>query len=159
MRGEQLLQSARLFERQLLNFFLRKGVPRSDGDDLVQETLLRLWKYRNRYETTAKLSTFLFLIARQVFVDAARKISRRRRREEEYAVDAEAVQLPAETAAEDVRWALSRLSPSMREVVELAVMEDLPYAEIAQRLSIPVGTVKSRMFNALKKLKEIADER
>ncbi len=159
MTGERLLHSARLFERQLLNFFLRKGVPFSEGEDLVQETLLRLWKYRHRYEATAKLSTFLFIIARQVFVDAARKLTRRRIREDYYAANASMVQMPVEVAADDVIWALSKLSPSLREVVELAVINDLPYAEIARRLSIPVGTVKSRMFNALKKLKEAVDER
>jgi len=43
-------------------------------------------------------------------------------------------------------------------VVELGVFQDLPYAEVAEILSIPVGTVKSRMSNALKKLKEIFDD-
>ena len=58
----------------------------------------------------------------------------------------------------DVLWALSRLPEGMREVVVLGVMQDMPYAEIAEILGIPVGTVKSRMFNALRKLKEIFDE-
>ena len=60
--------------------------------------------------------------------------------------------------SEDVTWALSRLSLPLREVVELGVLCDMPYAEIAGLLKIPVGTVKSRMSNALKKLKEIFDD-
>ena len=43
----------------------------------------------------------------------------------------------------------------MRDVVELGVFQDLPYADVSEILGIPVGTVKSRMFNALKKLKEM----
>jgi RNA polymerase sigma-70 factor (ECF subfamily) len=43
-------------------------------------------------------------------------------------------------------------------VVELGVFQNLPYAEVAQILKIPVGTVKSRMSNALKKLREIFNE-
>jgi RNA polymerase sigma-70 factor (ECF subfamily) len=58
-----------------------------------------------------------------------------------------------------VRWALSQLTEVHREVIELGVFQDLPYAEISEILSIPVGTVKSRMSNALKKLKEVFDER
>jgi RNA polymerase sigma-70 factor (ECF subfamily) len=46
----------------------------------------------------------------------------------------------------------------LRDVIELGVYQDLPYAEISEILSIPVGTVKSRMFNALKKIKEIFDD-
>jgi RNA polymerase sigma-70 factor (ECF subfamily) len=47
----------------------------------------------------------------------------------------------------------------MRDVVELGVFQDLPYADVAEILGIPEGTVKSRMFNALKRLKELMNER
>ena len=60
----------------LLNFFLRKGVSYSDGQDLAQRTLLRLWRYRNRYAPTAKLTTFLFLLAGQVAPEQFRQIFR-----------------------------------------------------------------------------------
>ena len=56
-------------------------------------------------------------------------------------------------------WALAQLSDPLRDVVELGVFQDLPYAEVGEILGIPVGTVKSRMSNALKKLKEVLDER
>ena len=60
---------------------------------------------------------------------------------------------------EDVRWAISKLPDTLRETIELAVFQELPYADIAQILDIPVGTVKSRVSNALKKLKEIFDDK
>ena len=53
----------------------------------------------------------------------------------------------------DLTRALATLPVGLRQVVELGVYQDLPYAEIAEILGIPVGTVKSRMFNALAKLK------
>ena len=155
-----LLDEARKFEKNLLNFFWRQGVPYDEGEDLVQETYLRLWKYRDRYEPTAKLSTFLFLMARQVWLDALKKRTRRERREKAWGAEIpEATETPRHGEAEDVRWAVSRLSEPLRDVVELAVFQDLPYAEVAGILGIPVGTVKSRMSNALKRLKEIFDER
>ncbi|MCR5413946.1 MAG: RNA polymerase sigma factor [Kiritimatiellae bacterium] len=158
--GEGLILEAKKFEKNLLNFFWRQGVSYSEGEDLVQETYLRLWKYRGEYKPTAKLSTFLFLIARQVRLDALREHTRRERREDRWGKDQPDVQPPPATGTrEDVRWAMSRLSEPLREVVELGVFQDLPYAEIGEMLGIPVGTVKSRMFNALKKLKEVFDER
>ena len=131
MSDEELLAEARKFEKNLLNFFWRQGVQYSEGEDLVQETYLRLWKYRREYKPTAKLSTFLFLMARQVRIDALRRQTRREGREKSWGKEA------ATTAA-----------PSVGR-----------YAEVAEILGIPVGTVKSRMSNALKKLKEVFDER
>ena len=160
MSGEELLNEAKKFEKNLLNFFWRQNVSYYEGEDLVQETYLRLWKYRDQYEPTAKLSTFLFTMARQVRIDALRRQTRREAREERWGKDQPVEEGPPNFGLrEDMRWAVSQLTEPLREVVELGVFQDLPYAEIAEILSIPVGTVKSRMSNALKKLKEILDER
>ena len=153
-----LMDEARKFEKNLLNFFWRQGVSSVEGEDLVQETYLRLWKYRRDYRPTAKLSTFLFLLARQVRIDALRRQTRRTNREEDWGKGRPTVLEPDTGVREDVRWAVSRLSDPLRETVELGVFQDLPYAEVAAILGVPVGTVKSRMSNALKKLKEIFDE-
>ena len=159
MFDETLMAEAKKFEKNLLNFFWRQGVSYSEGEDLVQETYLRLWKYRAEYEPTAKLSTFLFLMARQVRIDALRRQTRREHREENWFREQPTSEGPkAFGVREDVRWALAKLSEPLRDVIELGVFQDLPYAEVAEILGIPVGTVKSRMHNALKELKEIFDE-
>ena len=120
---------------------------------------MRLWKYRREYTRAAKLSTFLFLMARQVRIDALRRQTRRENREEKWIGEQPTSEGPkAFGVREDVRWALARLSEPLRDVIELGVFQDLPYAEVAEVLGIPVGTVKSRMHNALKELKEIFDE-
>ena len=159
MSDEELMEEARKYEQNLLNFFWRQGVSHFEGEDLVQETYLRLWSYRREYEPTAKLSTFLFLIARQVRIDALRRQSRREQREERWGKEQPTVQQPsAMSEREDVRWAVSQLSDPLREVVELGVFQELPYSEVSAILGIPVGTVKSRMSNAIKKLKEVFDD-
>ena len=159
MFDESLMAEAKKFEKNLLNFFWRQGVSYSEGEDLVQETYLRLWKYRRAYKPTAKLSTFLFLMARQVRIDAFRHQTRRENREENWGKEQPTSEGPkAFGVREDVRWALAKLSEPLRDVVELGVFQDLPYAEVAEVLGIPVGTVKSRMHNALKELKDIFDE-
>ena len=160
MSDEELIAEALKFEKNLLNFFWRQGVSLSEGEDLVQETYMRLWNYRRSYKPTAKLSTFLFLLARQVRIDALRRQTSRSEREESWGRERpECDNPPAFCAREDVRWAVAQLSEPLREVVELGVFQDLPYAEVGEILGIPVGTVKSRMSNALKKLKEVLDDK
>ncbi len=154
MSGDDLLTAASKFEKNLLNFFWRQGVSISEGEDLLQETYLRLWNYRDKYEETAKLSTFLFTIARQVRIDAFRRRERRERREEIWQKARPAAEGAQEPPGEEIRQAVAHLSEPLRDVVELGIFQDLPYAQISEILSIPVGTVKSRMSNALKKLKK-----
>ena len=156
---DELMAEARKYEKNLLNFFWRQGVSYVEGEDLVQETYLRLWKYRREYTPRAKLLTFLFILARQVRIDALRRETRRAGREERWGREQPTTATPtAFGVREDVRWALAKLSEPLRDVVELGVFQDLPYAEVGAILGIPVGTVKSRMSNALKKLKEVFDE-
>ncbi len=153
----------RKFSDVLLNFFLRQGVSYADGQDLAQRTLLRLWRYRANYRPSAKLTTFLFILARQESIDFFRAEGRRRNLEDgferEQTVWSETAQAAEPFSGEAVRRAVAELEPAWRDVVELGVFQDLPYAEVAEILGIPVGTVKSRMFNALRKLRGLLHER
>ncbi len=150
-------------QKMLLNFFARSGV-QYDCEDLVQQTFLRLYRYRNRYVATAKFTTFLFLLARQVWIDELRRRKRRERLAEGLSAEphpefAESAAVEAGAAGGmDLERALAMLPESLRQVVELGVYQDLPYAEVAEILKIPVGTVKSRMFNALAKLRTFLEK-
>ena len=150
----------RTYEKKVLNFFIRLGV-QYDAEDLTQQTFLRLYRYRDRYEPTAKVSTFLFLMARQVWIDELRKRNRRKKLVESFAKETEgdvarsAADEVAATGTTDLQQALATLPENMRIVIELGVYQELPYAEIAQILDIPEGTVKSRMFNALAQLRRL----
>lgn len=145
------------YKNVLLNLFLRQGVSYVDGEDLAQQVFLRLWNYRRKYHPSAKFTTFLFMIAKQVRLDELRRQTRRRRLEDGLTAEAE---IPPEAKAapaegDDVRAAVAALPEQMRDVVELAVFQELPYEEVGTILGIPKGTVKSRMFNALNKLREL----
>lgn len=147
-------------QKMLLNYFHRSGV-QYDAEDLVQQTFLRLYRYRDRYTPRAKFTTFLFLLARQVWIDELRKRKRAERLADALAAEPE----PAPGAADgqpergvmDVSRAVATLPEAMRQVVELGVYQDLPYAEVARILGIPAGTVKSRMFNAIRSLRSLLE--
>jgi RNA polymerase sigma-70 factor, ECF subfamily len=150
----------RTYEKKVLNFFFRLGV-QGDAEDLTQQTFLRLYRYRDRYEPRAKVSTFLFLLARQVWIDELRKRGRRKKLTEALTLETQgetarsAADEVAATGTTDLQEALATLPETMRLVIELGVYQDLPYADIAQLLKIPEGTVKSRMFNALAQLRRL----
>jgi RNA polymerase sigma-70 factor (ECF subfamily) len=147
----------RRHQKMLLNFFLRSGV-QYDAEDLVQQTFLRVYRYRDRYTPRAKFTTFLFLIARQVWIDELRRRARTGRLADALAREPEppagASGLPPERGGLDIAGAVAALPEAMRQVVELGVYQDLPYAEVARILGIPEGTVKSRMYHAIRMLRE-----
>jgi len=151
----------RRHHQPLLNFFARLGAYTA-AEDLAQETLVRLFKYRRRYRPSAKFTTFLYTVARHVWIDALRKTRRTetlagRLREEPRASH--------DGGMDRARWrldaqaALERLPEKLRGVVVLAVCQGLSYEEVAAILKIPVGTVKSRMFLAVRQLRDWLDER
>lgn len=146
----------RKHERPLLNFFRRLGVT-TDAEDLAQETFVRLFKARTRYRPTAKFTTFLYTIARHVRIDAARKARRTEalrqsvREEVESAAGGDDGGAPG--ARLDAAAAMERLPEKLRETVVLSVFQGLKYDDIARILRIPVGTVKSRMFLAMERMR------
>lgn len=146
----------RRHQNALLNFFTRMGAL-MDGEDLVQETFVRLYRYRDRYRPSARFTALLYHLARNVWADRGRKEARSERlasglrvesaisREREFVNPGERL---------DVDAALQKLSPKLREAIVLNVYQRLRYQEIADVLEIPLGTVKSRINLALTALKE-----
>jgi RNA polymerase sigma-70 factor (ECF subfamily) len=125
------------------------------AEELVQETFVAVWKAAPRYDPTrASAATFIFTIARRRAVDILRRRSARpsetydatERAEPEDAID----RLLTGIA---VREAIEELSRPHHEVIELAQSQQLTQAEIAGRLHIPVGTVKTRTYHALRALR------
>ena len=150
----------RRHQNSLLNFFTRMGAL-SDGEDLVQETFVRLFRYRDRYRPSARFSALLYHLARNVWADRGRKDARFEKltsglRAEADISSGQDFTDPGERL--DVDAALRKLSPKLREVIVLNVYQRLRYQEIADALGIPLGTVKSRINLAIAALKEHLNE-
>ena len=126
----------------------------ADALDVTQQAFMYLLRKLPRLRLTARLTTFLYTVIRHRAIDLAR---RRRRRP---AVHAELDALPADPAPpgraahEDLMTVLDRLPEARREVLLMRYVEDMALAEIAEALDIPLGTVKSRIHNALRALRE-----
>jgi RNA polymerase sigma-70 factor (ECF subfamily) len=143
------------------------------GEDLMQDTFLRLYEKRKSYEPTGKFSTFLWRIALNLCYDELRRQQRRREffqdpqpggGEGEENLSEEASERPGpdlRTAqleeGELVRQALLQLPEIYRTVLILRHYEDLKLARIAEILEIPEGTVNSRMAEALSRLSRLLE--
>ena len=130
------------------------------GEDLAQTAFARLFERAGSFRHGARLSTFLWRIAVNLCLDEQRRSGRRATASLDGMTDPEpASALPPPPAvaaqherAELVRQALGRLSERTRAVVVLRHYEGLRFREIAEVLDVPVGTVKSRMADALDRL-------
>lgn len=144
------------YQDELLNLFRRMGV-HHHAEDLVQDTFVKVYRWRERYSPRASFRTFLYTVARNVGADHWRRTARKEpdaaaeRPEEIPAPGDEGV---AREMRLDVQTALEGLPPKLREVVVLSTYQGLTYEEIGRLLGIPEGTVKSRMFLAMRQLKE-----
>jgi RNA polymerase sigma-70 factor, ECF subfamily len=124
--------------------------------DVVQSTFVNAWQAAARFNPDQELAPWLYTIARRQAIDAYR---RERRTHPHDAADfdetAAAVTLEATWEAWQVRIALDQLPDDERQVVRLSWFDGLAHAEIADKLGIPVGTVKSRSHRAHRKLAEL----
>ena len=151
---------------EVFSFFIRMGTTSSDADDLAQETFLKVWHGLPNYRPDAQFSTWLYRIARNVWIDFCRERSRSSFVSLDALVQSETESLHNLPSSETidsllkeetlaiVRAEIERLPSGEREIVVLAYMQDLKYGEIAKIIGIPEGTVKSRMHSALHRLKE-----
>lgn len=150
-----------LHGRELFGFAIRALGDRGLAEEAVQETFLRAWRSAGRFDPAiSSLRTWLFAIARNVMVDLARARASRPRLAGEAGPERAAEGDPIDRAL--VRWqveeALRRLGEEHRRVLVETYFRGRPYGEVAALLRIPEGTVKSRVFYALKALRLALDE-
>ena len=148
-------------QKSVMNFLARNGVC-TDIEDLAQDVFLKLWNSRTRYEPTAKFTTFLYTVVRRTMIDWIRSGARKTALHAKFGLELEHAERPkpAYCLDEDVERALSCLSPEQRETVVLVIMQGMQYDEAAEILQVPIGTAKSRISIAMKKMKEhMAEEK
>jgi RNA polymerase sigma-70 factor (ECF subfamily) len=161
-----------LYRERMLQFFFRLCWDRDRAEDLAQDLFLKLLLAARRYRPEGRMSTFVYRVATNLWIDHYRQ---QRPRPRLHSLDQAVLPgddaprnsefqggeaSPMQQAAEHeekaaMRRALERLTEPHRLVFELAVYQQRPYAEISELLRIPVGTVKSRMHNAVAALKEL----
>lgn len=133
------------------------------AEDVVQEAFLSVWRSAARFvPERAKASTWIMTFVHRRAVDVVRREERRR------SEPLDRADQPATGSTEEVAWlrferervqgALAQLPDQQREAIELAYYGGFTQAQLAERLGQPLGTIKSRVFNGLGRLRELLAE-
>ena len=165
---EQLLLE---HQKNVYNLCYRMAGNPDDAMDLSQETFLRAWRCLDQYQFASAFSTWLYRLCSNICIDFLRK--RRRQQtvpltvedadgeEQTYAVpDAQPLpeeQVELKLTREILQAAMAQLLPEHRAVLQLRVVNEMSYEQIADVLDIQIGTVKSRLSRARNQLKKILE--
>ena len=151
----------------LIGFFQHLGGSRVEAEDLTQEVFLKLYRQAANYQPQGTFEAFALRIARNAWIDRRRRDAARIPARSLSALESESAgnREPIAPGQEPERRlsrleeqgriarALASLSANHAIIFELAIVQSRPYPEIAAELDIPVGTVKSRVFHALRRMR------
>ena len=157
-----------LHQKAVYNICYRMAGNAEDALDLSQEVFLKLWRTLEQYQFDAAFSTWLYRMTQNACIDFLRRQKRQQHAsltvsDDEAAGKELSVPDPAplpedrvifNEKQEAIRTAMNALPSDFREILELRVVRNLPYEQIAQIMGLPVGTVKSRLARARLQLKK-----
>lgn len=154
------------FAPRVKGLLMKTGTDADAAEEIAQNTLLAVWRKAAQFDpTTAGAAAWIFTIARNLRIDAARRAIRQARAdqpattdESEEIADSPEIILSRRDDVSRVSAALLRLSEEQSRVVRMSFIEERPHAEIAETLGIPLGTVKSRIRLAMNRLRDLLDE-
>ena len=149
------------FAPRVRSFLINRRVAPAQADDMTQDVMLAIWRRASSYDPRkASAATWIYTIARNVHIDHYRKTMRALKVDEnDPQFQPPEHPLPDDLyerseASDSVAGAMAELPEDQKEVLRLAFTEGLSHSEIADRLSVPLGTVKSRVRLAMNKLRQ-----
>ncbi|PLW76495.1 RNA polymerase subunit sigma-70 [Cohaesibacter celericrescens] len=150
------------FAPRLKSFFLKIGTNEEVAEELIQETFVQVWRKAHTYNPEkAAASTWIFTIARNRRIDRFRSEKSFIYKDEQFfstvlvTEESQSQTVFESELGHRVRDALALLPANQSEIIHLSFFKDLSHSEIAQHLSLPLGTVKSRIRLAFKQLRTI----
>jgi RNA polymerase sigma-70 factor, ECF subfamily len=160
--GDALRALYRSYAGELLGFALNALGERGVAEEIVQEVFTRAWRNADRYDPSrGSVRTWLYQIARHAIIDSRRRASARPALaggEQRLEIGGEADSIEQAMLGWQVAAALERLTPEHRQMIRLAHFQGLSVREIADRCQLPIGTVKSRTWYALRSLRLVLEE-
>lgn len=157
----QLFQS---YAPRVKSYMMRQGADPNTAEELAQETLLMVWRKAALYSVEkGSATTWIFTIARNLRIDRLRREFPWQQLPEGHEETPSTEMPPDEAVSEGERKrkvlaALAALPENQREVVSLSYIEGLSHNEIAERLGLALGTVKSRMRLAYRKVRDAVED-
>jgi RNA polymerase sigma factor (sigma-70 family) len=156
----------RLYERHsqaIFSYLIQLTGDRSESEEILQDTFVAAWKAARRFRGLSRVRTWLLAIARR----QARDRRRRHALDIDTGTELEGMVDPSDgpdtivlARVESAEFAglVARLSAHQRDILNLAFVQELSYAEMAEVLGVPIGTVKSRLNNARRTLFQLIEK-
>ncbi len=161
------------YEKKLINFFYFLGWDYHLSEDLTQEVFIKVYRYRHKYRETAKFQTFLFRIARNLWIDHGRKMrtapgtvslekevsagedpGQLKEMIEDTKVRNPSDRMKNRDISAAIEDAVNELAEDDRLIFLMVAKQGLKYKEIAAVMDIPEGTVKSKVYYTYRKLRK-----
>lgn len=156
------------YYQHVMNYLCHQCWDKILAEDICQDTFVKLYNSKEKYKPVTTFKAFLFTVARNVFIDNYRKI----KKSKTISLDAlygessfvsliqginpdSGETIDSNERLAKIMLAIQELPEILKDVFILSEIEQLKYSEISEILNIPVGTVKSRMFNAVKILQKL----
>lgn len=142
------------YRESIRRLFIQKSAGSADdADDLLQETFIKVYLNIDRYDESYTFGQWVYTIARNTFIDYVRK------RQEELPIDERFASPPSPTPTPEERFInlqqrtqlehyLEQLTPRYRELIRMRFFDEYSYEEIATKLGLPLGTVKTQIHRA-----------
>lgn len=154
MAEDDFESSLMAMQDRLLGYVCSLGASPVDAEDILHNAFVRALKYRDTFEPGTDFTSWIFAVTRSAFYDHCKTIRRIRRRRQAY--EDEPIYLDQKGPDHSLRAivdprilrAIEAMHPSHREVFLAVVVDDMSYEDVSARLSIPIGTVMSRMHRA-----------
>lgn len=149
-----------LYHRRLFRFLLRLTRRTDLVEEILNDTMFVVWQKASGFRERSRVSTWILGIA---YRKALKRIERQRRAPEDLSAGEAGLEelggpdrsLERRVLQDALQGALDKLSPAQRAVVELTYYHGYSCGEVAEIVQCPVGTVKTRMFHARKRLREL----
>lgn len=145
------------YQRQLFNFIYNMSNSYVLSEDVVQEAFIKFYKNIKKMRYYSSVKSFLFTLARNLLIDKKRKIKFKEVPLE--SAGTQAARVDDGLLARSLEEFLSSLSEIEKAIALLFFRYGFTHKEIADSMGIPIGTVKSRLFNLVRKLREEVNER
>ncbi len=146
------------------SYLMRQGADIASAEELSQEAMVTVWRKAEKFDPDkASAGTWIFTVARNLRIDALRKENRPNFDPEDPAFVPEAETAPDDAVElgetqKQVRAAIADLPEEQAEVIRLSFYEDKAHGQIAEELGLPLGTVKSRLRLAMRKVRTALGE-
>ena len=146
-----------------------KSVTNEQNEDLEQEVYVRVYKNSDKYAATGSFKSWICTIARNISKDYLKSATYRHEKpadeEDDYKMNSiqdrkanPENEFLSKMRKKRIIEAINNLKPKFKEVIILCEIEGLSYEEMAKKLDVPLGTIKSRLYNAKKELAEVLSD-